>query len=214
MKFIKDQLHVFTAASVAGMASSTMMKGITGSGPVNLPDLALDGAITGVNFTAYPIAVKLVTSAFPYLAKENEDPKGSKIPVYLTAGTVAAGITVAGRSLFEYQRAALKKEKFKCNFMKDCALQVPASIGFAWGKDIYLNNVPSAQCSFTDWIRESCVTHAGVLGSKILQFPVAQLLNGVTLQQHIHGFTSSLLPVQITSDAFKRALPVFSCISS
>lgn len=212
MKFIKNQLHVFSAAAVAGMASSTMMKGINGSGPVHFPELALDGLLTGVNFTAYPIAVKVVTSVCPHLKKQSEDPRGSKIPLYLTAGTLSACITVSGRSLIEYNRSLLRNEKYKCNFLKDFILQTPASIGFAAGKDVYLSNIPKMDCSLAEWARESGATHAGSLSSKILQYPVANLLNGVTFQQQLDGFISTLLPFQITSDAFKRALPVLSCI--
>lgn len=95
-KFFKEMMNTYVTTIAADVFANAVIRGLSSNTtPMDFTDSLLKGFQTATSFVAYPIATRLLNTISETYRRNFEDPKGSKVFVYVAGGLVAAGIVTA-----------------------------------------------------------------------------------------------------------------------
>jgi hypothetical protein len=202
------QLQTFISATLGSVVSQALFRGVNGTPtPLDFTDALLEGTKVGTSFIAYPVAVELLKRRCPAFKKTAEDPKASKIPVYVEGGALGAAIVTAVHYpvnvvLGQYRSKDGKAPGFSlknaAGFYID---QIGSSIGFAATMGNLAPKVPTSTNSLLSWARQNALVNISNVGGKILSWPAHALRHGTSLAAQVGGYLKIIPVIVATGDA-------------
>ncbi|EAX93739.1 hypothetical protein TVAG_455090 [Trichomonas vaginalis G3] len=215
--FCKEMTKTFIGATLGGMTAIIAERGVKGAqGSANLADIALSGMHVGVNFIAYPVALQVLSDAFPKFKKNKEDPNGNKAIVYVAGGITGALLgTLAKYPIVKVQefRAKGKTTVSPTEVASRFVDSIGGSIGFAATMGTVAPHVPACPNSLGSWARGHLLVHISDLGATLLSFPVARIRYGASLGGMIQGWAKGRLGTTIIGDATHHFKDVLAFIN-
>jgi len=182
---------------------------------MNCVDTTCGALMTGTGFIAYPVAVEILKNKCQKFRKILEDPKASKIPIYVTAGALGAAICTATNyplSVCQANNGVPADKKKKVNLKGALSFyvdQIGSSIGFAATMGTLAPKIPVPNNSLLAAARNHALVNISNIGGKVLSYPIHRIRHGSTLCGMVGGYLKNMGGVVITGDAtdhFKRVL--------
>ena len=210
--FTKDIIQTFCAATLGSATSTLIQRGTCGAqGAADFVDLALGGFQTGVDFIAYPIALKMLGAASPTFKKNMEDPKGKKYVTWIIGGATTALLgSILKYPLAKAQQARKGEKVHYCvkEIFSNAVDSLGGSIGFPATNDSLAPHLPKQNTAFGKWAQDHIHVHLSNLGATLLSFPISRIRYGAKISDALCGWAHGILGTMYTNDAtgFYKAL--------